>query len=41
MFIVWYGDKGHDFLVQTDNVAEVRARAEKRGYVVKDIVKNS
>lgn len=38
MFIVWYGNGKREFLVQTDNVTEVTAEAEKRGYTVKEII---
>lgn len=39
MYIVWYGAGNREFLVQTDNVAEVRAKVESQGFVVKDVVK--
>lgn len=41
MYIVWYGKDGHDVLVQTDNVAEVCAKAQSKGYVIKDVVLNN
>lgn len=40
MYIVWYGSGNHEFLVQTDNVAEVCAKAESMGYKVKEVVRN-
>ena len=41
MFIVWYGNKFHDFLVQTDNVDAVCNEAVKNGYIIKDVVRNN
>lgn len=40
MFIVWYGLGNREFLVQTDNVAEVCSKAESMGYVIKEVVRN-
>lgn len=40
MYIVWYGSENREFLVQTDNVAEVCSKAEKLGYKIKEVVRN-
>ena len=41
MFIVWYGDNGHDFLVQTDDVETITNKAITDGYIIKDIVRQN